>query len=656
MEAKVLNLDVCSENAVRDRAVVASQSRCQDRVSAAAQTMPLKAPSPSALATVTKTAQTLLNYAVATVENTFELVEGTATAVAVTGLDGTVLFSRTDENLTDPSGQPILQSGSCWSEEAAGTNAIGLSLIEQMSMFVRPAEHYSRWLQSYSTCAAPLLDHHGRVVGTLAVVTKSKLTQLHTLGFIRTTATLIENRMLLGEMADKIVLVFHPDLGNIETIKQCIVAFDTHGKLIASNAAARKYLGLERQSSLMVVFSDIFASPLEELFINVTRQLGQPVNFSLLDNREVHVALNRGISSIVSPDCDLPRETIEIHRNAEHEHVQRKDVADFTLGDLDTGDPQMRRVIQKAQKIIGLDLPLIIEGESGVGKEIFTRAFHNSGPRRHGPFIAVNCAAIPEGLIESELFGYEEGAFTGAKRRGSVGKVLQANGGTLFLDEIGDMQLQMQGRLLRVLQERKVDRLGGEKAIAVDFSLICATHRDLRQEIQSGRFREDLYYRLNGFRILLPPLRERTDRVRLALLVAQKEAGGRQIVLSSEVVDMFERAEWPGNIRQMQMVIRTALALARPGNILEVEHLPDEFLCDLNLRGNGAIPLRNRNNFGGLVLESGNLAELEISAIRRALTTTKGNVSEAARLLGISRKTIYRRLEKRGLRDISNGS
>lgn len=648
MEAKVLNLDVCSENAVRDRAIVASQRRCQDRVSAAAETMPLKAFSPAVLATATKRAQTLLNYAVVTVENTFELVEGTATAVAVTGLDGTILFSRTDANLTDPSGQPILQSGSCWSEEAVGTNAIGVSLIEQMSMFVRPAEHHSRWLQSYSTCAAPLLDHRGRVVGTLAVVTKSKLTQLHTLGFIRTTATLIENRMLLGEMTDKTVLIFHPDLGNIETIKQCIVAFDKNEKLIATNTAARKYLGLERHSSTVLGFNDFFASPLAELFISVTRHFGKPLTLPLLDGREVHVVLNRGISNVICPEFNLPRETIEVHPNIYNTHVQRKDIADFTLRDLDTGDPQVNRVIEKAQKIIGLDLPLIIEGESGVGKEIFTRAFHNSGPRRQGPFIAVNCAAIPEGLIESELFGYEEGAFTGAKRRGSVGKVLQANGGTLFLDEIGDMQLQMQGRLLRVLQERKVDRLGGDKAIAVDFSLICATHRDLRQEIQSGRFREDLYYRLNGFRILLPPLRERTDRVQLALLVAQKEAGGRQIHFSSEVVDIFERAEWPGNIRQMQMVIRTALALARPGNVLEVEHLPDEFLSDLTLRGNDAIQSENRNNFGVPVPESGNLAELEISAIRRALASTKGNVSEAARLLGISRKTIYRRLEKIG--------
>lgn len=647
MEVKVRNLDVCSENAGRDRAILASQRRCQDRVSAPVETTPLKALSPAALATATKRAQTLLNYAVATVENTFELVEGTATAVAVTGLDGTILFSRTDANVTDPTGQPIFQPGSFWSEEAVGTNAIGVSLIEQTSMFVRPAEHYITWLQSYSTCAAPLLDHRGRVVGTLAVVTKSELTQLHTLGFIRTTATLVENRMLLGEMADKTVLFFHPDLGNIETIKQCIVAFDKHENLIGTNAAARKYLGLER-SFTALGFSDIFDSPLAELFISGTRHPGKPLSILLLDGREVYIVLNKGISNVCGPEFTLPHETIEAQPNTDNTHVQRKDIADFTLRDIDTGDPQLHRVIEKAQKIIGLDLPLIIEGESGVGKEIFTRAFHNSGPRRQGPFIAVNCAAIPEGLIESELFGYEEGAFTGAKRRGSVGKVLQANGGTLFLDEIGDMQLQLQGRLLRVLQERKVDRLGGDKAIAVDFSLICATHRDLRQEIQAGRFREDLYYRLNGFRILLPPLRERTDLIQLALLVAQKEAGGRKIDFSSEVVDMFERAEWPGNIRQMQMIIRTALALARPGNVLAVEHLPDEFLSDLSRRGTDAMQSENRNNCIEPMPEASKLAELEISAIRRALASTKGNVSEAARILGISRKTIYRRLEKIG--------
>ena len=184
---------------------------------------------------------------------------------------------------------------------------------------------------------------------------------------------------------------------------------------------------------------------------------------------------------------------------------------------------------------------------------MFARAFHADSPRRKGPFVALNCAAIPEGLIESELFGYREGAFTGARRSGNVGKIQQADGGTLFLDEIGDMPPSFQARLLRVPQDRTVTPLGGTKSQPVDIKIICATNRKLRDEVAAARFREDLYYRLNGLLLTLPPLRSRTDRTALAVSILK--------TLSSEVLDLFYRHAWPGNIRQMMNVIRTALAL-----------------------------------------------------------------------------------------------
>jgi transcriptional regulator with PAS, ATPase and Fis domain len=181
------------------------------------------------------------------------------------------------------------------------------------------------------------------------------------------------------------------------------------------------------------------------------------------------------------------------------------------LASLDTGDPQVAAVIAKVRKVIGKDIPILITGETGTGKELLAQAIHNDSPRRDGPFVAVNCASIPETLIESELFGYEEGAFTGARRKGALGKLVQANGGTLFLDEIGDMPYPLQVRLLRVLQERIVNPLGSAKSIPVDISVVCATHRSLREMIAQNLFREDLYYRLNGLVVKLPPLRERTD-------------------------------------------------------------------------------------------------------------------------------------------------
>nr|WP_284508826.1 sigma 54-interacting transcriptional regulator [Caballeronia sp. GACF5] len=300
----------------------------------------------------------------------------------------------------------------------------------------------------------------------------------------------------------------------------------------------------------------------------------------------------------------------------------------------------MQRAIQKASMILGSDIPLLIEGESGVGKEVFTAAFHSSGPRHSGPFVAVNCAAIPEGLIESELFGYEEGAFTGAKRKGFPGKIQQADGGTLFLDEIGDMPLALQGRLLRVLQERRVTPLGSTRSTPVDISIVCATHRSMASEVASGRFREDLFYRLNGLRVVLPSLRERKDIDKLIDALIASESHGRIIDIDLQARLALHEYSWPGNIRQLQMVLRTALVILQGGNRLTLEHLPDELaLPDRETASELEVAVTDQ-------VGSCRLAEVERNAIRRAVAAAHGNVSQAARSLGISRKTLYRKLER----------
>ena len=323
------------------------------------------------------------------------------------------------------------------------------------------------------------------------------------------------------------------------------------------------------------------------------------------------------------------------------------------------GDMRMTTAALKARKIIGRDIPLLIEGETGTGKEMFARACHVSGPRRDKPFIAVNCAAIPEGLIESELFGYHEGAFTGARKKGNLGKILQADGGTLFLDEIGDMPINLQARLLRVLQEREVVPLGAAKAQPVDIVLVTATNRRLRDEVAEGTFREDLYYRVNGLRITLPPLRERTDLAAITRTLINDEAGpGRKVGISKEVLELFSAYRWPGNIRQMRSVLRTALALLDDGDELQLEHLTEDLLEYLPQAGKPAATLPCMSNTPcppgracSLTVPCGepppgitNLAEIERAAIKRTLENHGGNVSAAARHLGISRNTLYRKL------------
>jgi transcriptional regulator with PAS, ATPase and Fis domain len=307
----------------------------------------------------------------------------------------------------------------------------------------------------------------------------------------------------------------------------------------------------------------------------------------------------------------------------------------------------MQTAIERARRVIGRDIPILIEGESGVGKELFAKAFHQSGPRRDGPFVAVNCAAIPEGLIESELFGYDEGAFTGARRRGAIGRIQQADGGTLFLDEIGDMPYALQSRLLRVLQERSITPLGSSRAFRVDISLVCATHRRIKDEVARGNFREDLYYRLNGLRFSLPALRERTDLPELVQSILEEECGGRGgTKVSEEVMRTFTRYPWPGNIRQLNNVIRAALALVGDDGEIMCHHLPDDFLEDIaQINEERAAEERATGIPAPAPIEvCGNLEEIELQAIRKALDENAGNVSAAARQLGISRNTLYRKL------------
>ena len=291
--------------------------------------------------------------------------------------------------------------------------------------------------------------------------------------------------------------------------------------------------------------------------------------------------------------------------------------------------------------MVAKPIPVLIQGESGVGKELFARALHASGPRHTAPFVAINCGAIPESLIESELFGYVAGAFTGARKEGSLGRLREAEGGTLFLDEIGDMPLPMQTRLLRVLQERTVTPVGAGKDVAVDFALVCATHSKLAEAAERGSFRQDLYYRINGLTVQLPALRERSDFVALTERLLADLSPEREVQVAPELLARLSAHAWPGNLRQYASVLRTACAMLLDGeDTLDWAHMPDDLVEALQV---GAAVKR-------VLVEPAapqapqSLQALGHAAIQQALESARGNVSLAARQLGISRQTLYRKL------------
>jgi transcriptional regulator of acetoin/glycerol metabolism len=331
-----------------------------------------------------------------------------------------------------------------------------------------------------------------------------------------------------------------------------------------------------------------------------------------------------------------------------------------TLDPLAGDDRSMQRVIDQAKRIVNKRINVLIQGETGTGKEVFARAMHDASARAGKPFIAINCAAIPETLIESELFGYTAGTFTGARTRGMKGLIQQSDGGTLFLDEIGDMPLPLQTRLLRVLSEREVVPLGSDKPIQLDLTVIAASHRDLRRQIAAGTFREDLYYRLCGATLSLLPLRERQDKAYLIDRVLKEEAEklGAKPWLHDQVEALLHRYEWPGNVRQLRNVLRFAVAMS-DGEGIFVEHLPTELTEALEsapsllstpvLRGLAAPAI---SIAASTPIESrpiGPSLPPEAQPLMAALRRHKWNISAAALELGTNRTTVYRQMKRYGI-------
>ncbi|KXY01972.1 sigma 54-interacting transcriptional regulator [Bacillus wiedmannii] len=311
---------------------------------------------------------------------------------------------------------------------------------------------------------------------------------------------------------------------------------------------------------------------------------------------------------------------------------------------------KMKEVKMMALKVSKSRSTVLIRGESGTGKELFAHAVHRASPRASDTFIRLNCAAIPKDLLEAELFGYEDGSFTGAKKGGKPGKIELADKGTLFLDEIGDMSLDMQVKLLRVLQEKEIERIGGTKIQKVDVRFIAATHRNLREMVQRGEFREDLYYRLNVFEIDIPPLRDRKeDMIHITEFLIKKlngELGSNVISLDERVRDIFMEHDWPGNIRELENVLERAMNVIE-GMIIQVYHLPAYLRKkDLEEELNHEIFTMDQEKHETSYLLQAEVESAEKRAITRALEKTAGNVKEAAELLGIHRASLYRKIEK----------
>lgn len=532
--------------------------------------------------------------------------------VILSAPDGFILDALGNADFLDKAARVSLRVGSPWSESATGTNAIGTALIERGAVEVRGGEHYYVPHRILSCSASPIFDPLGEVVGVLDLSGEASLHHLHALGMVQLAVEQIEHRLFEHQFDGADIVRIQPDPDLLGTAREGMLVFEAH-RLVAANRHALRLLGVN--------WEELGRRRYDELFASALPRPGSLTSMRCQSGEMLHAKRDALRHNSVSS---------RVSRNPKSRAIRVPEPV-FSA--------DLESEIDRGVRLLDADIPLLLQGETGTGKEVVARALHQRSQRGAAPFVAVNCAALPEHLIESELFGYMPGAFTGARREGATGLLREADGGTLFLDELGDMPLGMQSRLLRVLQEREVTPLGGSRAHAIDIAVIAATHRDLAGAVARGEFRADLYYRIAQATLRLPALRDHRDP---AILITQlwHALGAEQIPmwLHCDLVDELSAMPWPGNLRQLVGLLRSLLALGERGAILTHDDLP----ADLK-RPRTAVAPATLSVETGL---SGSLQAIEQQAIDVAIASCDGNVAAAARKLGVSRSTIYRRLSE----------
>lgn len=543
-----------------------------------------------------------IRLATSELEDLARVLRDAGYCVNLADANATMLFSRLPgEADTEIFLRWKVYTGSNFSEAQEGTNGLGTCLAEQKPILVHRDEHFREQWGIFSCAVTPLFDPAGRIAGAVNITScrddLSRAAHQLALAVAMQATRRIEGAIFREHFRNAWIATVPGDGGS------GLVAYDDDRRVVGACRSARALLGLTDG----LIASGIDLSRYVKFDHHAVRGADDIVQLRRADGSPL------GQGRIAPPQRARPL----IRRR--DPPVDRFDALHRLAG----RDPGLVRSVKRLGAVVNHDLPVLLQGETGVGKDVFARAIHAASHRARNNYVALNCAAMPESLIDAELFGYEAGAFTGARRDGSKGLIVQADGGTLFLDEIGDMPIALQTRLLRVLENREVWPLGALKPVAVDIRLISATHRDLGRLAEEGAFRADLYFRLRGMEVRLPPLRERADRDDIIRQIAREEAPNCR--LSDEAWARLSAYSYPGNMRQLRHVLRLAGCTAEDGVITD---------ADLDLPP-----------FGGRAAEP-DLAAAERATIVETLRKHGGRVTEAARALKLSRATLYRKIKQ----------
>jgi transcriptional regulator of acetoin/glycerol metabolism len=577
----------------------------------------------------------LLGIARIEMEALGRLIKHSEYSIMLTDRDGVILSYVGDTGFSATARRSGFREGVMWSEREMGTNGMGTCLTTGRSVVIHRADHFLAQNTALTCCAAPICDMRGELLAALDISGSSSNPQSHTLALVEMAATNVENRTLLSACRDLHLVRFHRCAEFVSTPGEGVLAFDEQGVVKGVNRAGLALLG---QRTHEAVCGQRVEQVLETTLTTLTRLAAQ--RGYRAEALSPKATPRRWFATVHAP-VDAPRRAQVCVGSPE---MGTSLEARGTLECLASSDPAMQHNVEVLRRVVDRDISVLLLGETGTGKGFCARAIHNASNRADKPFVTVNCAAIPETLIESELFGHRPGAFTGATREGGVGRILQANGGTLFLDEIGDMPVALQTRLLNVIEDREVMPLGASKMVSVDVRVISATQHHPLDLIAKGQFREDLYYRLNGITVRLPALRLRSDRSELIMKLLHSEAGADSVEIDPPLLERLVHHSWPGNVRQLRNVLRTMLAL-RGSQRLTIADFNEDWLA-------GAAPEESARSDAEAVLDADGesvLSGAEREALRRMLESCQWNVSAAAARLHISRRTIYRKIHRHGL-------
>lgn len=568
-------------------------------------------------------------------DSIYETIKGSGFRVDFSDTEGYTLRSFCDEDTLEICEKTNSFPGANRLETIAGTNSIGIALLTGKPIQVTGAEHYLQSFHRWAGSSAPIKQQDGKALGVLSVIGGYELVHYHTLALVSSAAKAIENELYIYKVNEQLEASNSQLRTTLETVTDGVV-YLVKDKIMQVNKEMCNLIGKEEAEIVGKNVYDVIETipDLKEMFHTEHNGYHEgEIVFKGSDRNYKCLFAYRGVYG------NNGQETGKVLIFTTVEEIEKlakkiKYKANYTFDDIMRQSVAMKNAIEMAQKASRYDSRVMIEGESGTGKEMFAQAIHNNSTRKNGPFIAIDCATLSKELLESELFGYESGAFTGAKKEGKKGLLELADKGTLFFDEIGNMPLEMQTKLLRVLQEGYLKRVGGITPIFTDVRVIAATNSNLADAMKEGSFREDLYYRLNVFNIQIPPLRERKEDIPLlvAHFCGKSNLCKGNDKIEKRVIKALQEYDWPGNARQLENAIERALIMSGGRNI-RVEDLPFEIAGIHD----------NPTWIGG----TGSTLEQKMEEyIEFVLKKNRHNVTKTARELNISRSKVYHVIEK----------